>query len=304
MKIRLLAFFCFFASLYSAQAQDFHIGIRAGLNYSTYGGEKEATESFGFNNGFHFGIYYGREINDFLSIRGSIMYTQKGGTRKYDGEGYYIFDRNSLLDVDGNFASPGVAIVDSLSLDLDISNAYVQIPITAHIKFLDKWEIYGGAYVGFSISPIATGVQNFGTRDFRDTSRLEYSFEQSLSHNYYGDNESDLQDNAFFNSGIGSIRVRVNGNNIEVPEVAGAYNQLLEKPDNLYKVMDYGLTGGISYYLNQGLFFNLQLDYGLRDLTNMSVDRSLGSLNEDGSFKLRDDFDRNIGLEFGIGFKF
>lgn len=241
-------------------------------------------ENFGLNNGFHFGINVGYKLSDVIYVRSEILYNQQGSTYDYSGQGYFFFN----IPTNNRFV-----IRDSTNLKLDISNAYVSFPVTAHFSVGEKWEFHGGAYVNFLVSPVGAGTWRFGSRD-----QVNYLFEQGLNYRY----NSDLpgQQSQF----ASAILLIVDGQDATVPSLVGAYYLHTEERGDLINKVDYGLTGGISYFLNRGLYLGLKGWYGFRDVTNNNVDYSFRELNPDNSFIYSDDFDRNFSLDVSIGFKF
>ncbi len=281
----LLLIFFLTASISEAKGQgNVVFGIRAGLNYSTFLGPETQEESHGINNGFHFGIDVGYQISDLVYLRGEILYLQKGSTYDYSGESYYIFNlmNNSRF-----------VLQDSSQIKLDISNAYLSFPITAHVTALEKWEFHAGAYVSFLISPIGAGTWTFGSRD-----AVNYQFKQGLNFDYDGDRPAESSPFAE------QILLLVDEQVVGVPSLVGAYYLLQEDRGSLINKFDFGLTAGISYYLNRGLYVGLKGWYGLRDVTNNAVDYSYRELGPNGTFIFSDDFDRNLNIDISLGFKF
>ena len=266
------------------KAQGLTFGIRAGLNYSKFLGEKTPEESFGLNNGFHFGINVGYKISDVAYVRSEILYNQQGSTYNYSGQGFYFFN----IPTNNRFV-----IRDSTNLKLDISNAYVSFPLTVHLSVVDKWEFHAGAYINFLVSPVGAGTWRFGSRE-----QINYLFEQGLNYSY--NNDLPGEQSRFANS----ILLIVDGQDANVPSLVGAYYLQTEDRGDLINKLDYGLTGGVSYFLNRGLYLGLKGWYGFRDVTNNNVDYSLRELNADNTFIYSDDFDRNFSLDVSIGFKF
>lgn len=284
--------FIIFGGIQSSYAQGMLFGIRAGLSYSQFLGPTTEVqdESFSLANGFHFGINVGYKFNDFVSVRTEILYNQMGTKYKYDGDGYYIFNTVS---------NSRTVIRDSSKYNLDISNAYMSFPFTVHIKTLEKWEFHAGAYVNFLISPVGTGQLIFGSID-----SLNYTFEQGLNYDY----NSDLSGEASsFATQIGLI---ANGQNADLPSLVGAYyifpfeNNTDRKVRSLINSFDYGLTGGVSYFLNPGLYLGLKGWYGLKDVTHNGSDVSYETINSDGSLNFSDHDDRNFSIDVSIGFRF
>ncbi len=282
-SILLIALFTLISAS-TAKAQGLNFGIRAGLNYASFLGETSPEETRGLTNGFHFGINVGYELNDLFFLRGEILYTQQGTSYDYSGDGYYVF--NTLTN--NRFV-----IQDSTNLSLDISNAYVSFPLTAHVTALDKWEFHAGGYVSFLVSPIAAGTWRFGSRE-----NVNHLFEQGLNFNFRSDEPGEQ--NIFADP----ILLIVDGQDASVPSLVGAYFLFQEDRGNFINSVDFGLTGGVSYFLNRGLYVGLKGWYGLKDISNNNVDYNLNRLNPDGSFQFSDDFDRNLNFDISIGFKF
>lgn len=279
-------------------AQGLHFGIRAGINYAEYLGPKETNEKYTLNNGFHFGLNVEYAFDDIVSLKGEFMYIQNGTKQKYEGPSYYFFniDRASHPEVD-----PGqrVLIEDDLSLDLNVSNAYVGIPITAHFRTLDKWDIYGGAYVNFMVSSIGQGILEFGGTD---TLTINHQFQQGLDHNY----RSDIGGPSDFPAYTNNRPILLISDDFDTftQSIAGSYYQFPEKTANAFRGIDYGVVAGVNYFLNPGLYLGLRAELGLRDITDNRMDRSLGAINADESLIFRDDYDRHFGLNLSLGFRF
>lgn len=269
--------------------QGVHFGIRAGLNMSQYIGpsEEDADDRFALNNGFHFGMMVEYELNDFLALRTEIMYTQNGTKKQYDGTSYYLFPINN---------GSRIPVIDSLDLDISISNAYISIPLTLHLRTLEKWEFYGGAYANFMISSIGRGILNFGGSD---EETIDHQFQQGLNYNYRKD---DVESAITFGNYL--IELRANGVDSDVPAFVPAYYNYDSKRGNAFTNIDLGLTAGLNYFLNPGLYIGLRVEYGLRDITNNDMDISYRSLAEDNTLIFRDDDDRHLGFNLSLGFRF
>lgn len=260
-------------------------GIRAGLNFSTLMGpaEEGVEESFGLNGGFHFGFNYAYNISDVFSIRTELLYMQTGTDYSYKGESYYAIELADRVLYERGEAT----------IDLVVSNAQISIPITAHFELNDKWEVLGGVYTNFLVGPTGTGQLRFESYD----RPLEIVFRQSLDYSYFGDEARGT-------AGDGVVRIIVDDDIISLPRFAGAYYQYFEKDGNAFNVIDLGLTAGVSYFFNRGFYASLRADYGMLDLTNNKMDRSLKEVNTDNSFILRDDKDHHFGLQASFGFRF
>ena len=261
-----------------AQSQ-LKLGFKAGMSYTKFTGALEENESYSFNNGFHFGITFNYYLTDIFSIKSELSYSQNGTKRFFDGPSYYIFRIEEM-----RFPAK-----DNITIDMDISNAYISIPVMASIKPLDKFEFYGGLYMGFLINPVGSGTLNFGGR-----------FRQNMDMNFFSDEAGEYK--TF--PGARPIEVTILDEKRFLLPILGAYPFFDEKPKSLYKSIDYGLAGGVSYYLNPGFYVGLRFDYGLRDLTNNVIDRSLVDVENDGTLILREDSDRPFGFQVSLGFRF
>lgn len=270
-------------SFTNISAQDYNIGIRAGLNFGKYlGPQIPDVEKYSISNGFHFGINFSYNFTEFLALRGEILYNQNGTKYKYEGDGWYYFILAQEL------------VRDKTSLNLDISSGGVALPISVHIKTLEKFEFFAGGYVNFIFSSLGTGKWIFGP----DDEFLEHSFEQGQYHNYRSDDVGE------FNNFAAPINLRANGTTTQVQSLVGGY--YLHRADNGSRIrsLDYGFLAGFSYYLNRGLYLSLRGDLGMRDMTNNAVDYSYAEINDDGSYVFSTDFDRNFTVALSLGFKF
>jgi len=269
------------------QGQSF--GIRAGLNYSKLSGPSEegVSEKFGTTNGFHFGINYAYKFDERFALKGEIVYSQVGTKYAYSGESFYkIPIGNGFLYEKGNSV-----------IDLKISNAYITVPITAQYAISRKLEINAGVYGGFLIGPRGSGTLFFESSEHPE----KVFFKQSLIYSYFQDRARSAASNA---SGPAII---VDNQVILLPKDAGAYFNFLEseKSGNTFNAIDFGLTGGISYFLNRGFYISVRYDYGLLDLTNNKMDPSRKNFDEsENRFLFNNDFDRHVGIQASFGFRF
>ena len=287
MKKRFTILIIFF-SFTSLSSQDYDVGIRAGLNFAKFLGPSETgvVENFSLSSGFHFGINFQWNFNSVLGVRSEVLYTQIGSQYTFNGEGYYVFD----LPTFSRFV-----VRDISQIDLDISNAHISFPITAHITVTEKLEIFGGGYLNLLVSPIGTGSWKFGVLD---ENAPDYAFDQGLDYDYNSDRAGE------FNLFARSIGIIVNDQNVDLNGIVGAYYLFDTVEENRFTKVDYGLIGGAAYYLNKGLFVSARLEYGLTDITNTRADNSLKDINSNGTFIFNDDYDRNLNIAISMGFKF
>jgi len=321
--------FIFALSSITLTAQDYDIGVRAGINLSQFVGPSEegVNEYFGISSGFHFGINFQWNFNSVIGVRGELMYTQMGSQYTYDDDGFYVFD---FLET-GTTAERFV-VRDKSFQELTISNAHFMIPVTAHVTLSEKFEIFGGAYFSTLVSPVGIGEWTFGRPDDRD---VPHNFKQTLDYRYNSDQAGILgrvltaTGQEFSPVQIGynqigrPIKIIAGGQDVDLPSIPGAY--LLLEQDKVYmlsgteltvdrdfyqpdvkrfKGIDYGFIGGFAYYLNRGLYLSARLEYGMVDITNTEVDYSLSRVEDDGTLIFNDDFDRNMNIALSLGFRF
>jgi hypothetical protein len=279
-------------------SQGLNIGIRGGVNFSTFSAEldSEVSEKYSLNNGFHFGIEAVYSLNRSFGIGTELLYNQIGTKYKYKGPGYYIFYRDQMYILKN----------DKVSYDLNISNSYLFLPVNLMIRPVPQLEFKVGAYLGFLIFPTANGTMEFGNK-----------FNKRLRYNYYSDKKPL---NPYFeNQGIDLNIITENEDGTQTirrtKQIARAYDQYPSddiKKGSLYRVVDTGLNIGLNYFINKSLLVGVTFQYGLRDITNNKLDRSLKELDDDGDLffnnddKLiyRDKFDRNINFQLSLGFRF
>ena len=279
-------------------AQEYHFGIRGGTNFGKLVGPSEdgVDESYSWGNGFHFGIEALYSFNDYISLGTEIIYNQVGSNYSYQGQSYHIF-----VDADNYILTN-----DDVKYELNISNSYLNIPLNIYLRPIKKLEFKFGGYIGFLISPTANGKMTFGNK-----------FNQTLNYNYYTDKTVNPYE-INYDSPVTVLTTGENGEEIKrnTTKVAKAYYQYVNEGDyengSLYNVMDFGLNTSINYFLNSSLYLGVNLQYGLADLTNDDLDRSLKSIggNDDSYFDgedyliYRDDFDKNFNIQISLGFRF
>jgi len=288
---RIFIIVLFAISSITLSAQQTNIGVRAGLNYSTFLGPVEQIagsegETHGFSNGFHFGLSYQYNYVDNLGLRFELLYIQNGSVKKYKGPSYYILRTSDLTTFENGEAD--------LFLDTSIGN--LSLPITLHYQAHEKIEVLAGVYASFSISPTANGALNFDSTDNPD----DVFFSQSLFHRYYSDEPLE------FEVAGGTTTVFRDDEQIPIPEVAQAYSQYTdaEVDGSPYRVIDVGVIAGANYYFNRGFYAGSRISYGFVDLTKNEQDFSISEFESPKTLITRDDKDTHFGIEFSLGFKF
>lgn len=283
-------------------SQGYNIGIRAGLGQNKFSGPSEAnaTEKYKLAGGFHFGINFQWNFTDVIGVRSEIVYNQTGSAYQFSSDdGYYLYRKlvTGTLALDLEPRSDWPLLRDKKIVNLNFSNSYLQLPITAHIRVNNKIEIFGGAYAGLLLNPLATGTITFGEGDLFE---FPHIFVQGLEYDFNSDVAG--QYNRFVNSRL----LIVNGRDVDIPGAVGAYYFFEDNTEyeQKFKSFDYGLTGGFAYYLNRGFYASMRVEYGMADITNTRGDISLQELNPDKTFIFNDDSDRNLGIYLSLGFKF
>ncbi|MEN0048065.1 MAG: porin family protein [Bacteroidota bacterium] len=278
----------FLALGFAAQAQ-VSIGFKAGLNFSNMDGELEmdaqgnATETIDFSTGFNVGALVNYSITDIFGLRTEFIYAQKGRVINFDGDSYFVFDANP---------SDPIIATGNRNLSLDVINSYLEIPLLAYAKF-GKIEIMGGAYVSTLIGSVADGSLTF-TPNSRQGNNFD-SKDFTLDYRYRRDEAGE---------GTGEIiALSVNGRGVDVPNNIGAYYEYSAVDKSLYNLLDLGIIGGLSFYLNDGFFVNARVEYGLTDTTDDSADVSYTQVPIN-QLNFRNDTDRNFTLHTSVAFRF
>ena len=275
----------------SAQAQTLTYGFKAGLSYSKIDGPSENNgttdlEVNDFANGFFVGALFRYWFTDLVGIKWELLYSQKGSDYNFNGPGYQIIptESGSTLNLTGN-----------QRINLSISNAYLDIPILVYGKF-GKIEIEGGINVGFLASSRAQGDLSFGGQS--QSGSIVNQFSAALDFKYNRDNPGEVN----FNNGTTTINV--DGTPNVIPQSLTAYYQFAEDRGNYFSTIDIGLNAGAYYYWNQGLFIGGRFNYGLTDVTKDGYDVSRVALDASQNFIQRSDEDKNLSMQFSIGFSF
>ena len=274
----LLALICF-CTLQTIQAQNLSYGFKAGLNSNKFSGPT-TNESYPSNLGFHIGIIFKYEITDLFGLKGEFMYSQKGSDYKYNGPSQFL-----LKGETGSVLASGTR-----DLNLSISNDYIDLPVMGYGRF-GPIELNAGFSIGFLAGSTGGGQFRFtGT----DPSFSEVTF--NLDHRYYGDEVGDAQS-------IETAIIDVAGTQYRIPRQHGAYYEYSEKEGSRYRPLDIGVIAGANFYLNDGLYLGLRANFGLIDVTRPSVDISYSEF-ENNAPKIQDDIDKQVSLQFSLGFSF
>jgi len=279
----------------SAQAQ-LRYGFKTGLNFAHIDGPSEtdasgkSLESHKNITGFHIGMTFGYKFVDHFGVRGEFLYSKKGTEYTFEGPSFRTF----------RYTNGGTVTTGNEKLLLKVNNSYFDLPVMAYGRF-GHFEISGGFYAGVLIQTIGEGslkytdgvdAQNAGNKIISPN-----PVQFNLSYNFRKDDPL---------GGIGSDVqiVKFNSRSIEVPKTIGAYYDYPEDKGNLYNSFDYGLVGGLSYYISSSLYIHARIQYGLGDVTNNKADASHSKYEGNGNLVFSQDKDRNFVIQASVGFTF
>lgn len=276
----------------SAQDKKIGFGFRAGLSYSKFNGPSEigpngeTLETWSNDKGFHIGGAVSYKFTDLVGARLEFMYSQRGTSSKYDGPSYYVLGRNTLSEY---------ILKGTRHQTLNVNNAYFDFPLLLYYK-LGKFEIAGGLNTGFLI-----GSNGGGSITFEGISNgnAVAPFTLTMDHNYIKDKAGGAS--------ADRTTIKVNGLTYMEPTFLGAYYEFEERGKMQYQTVDLGLVGGLSYYINEGLFISFRYVYGLGDVDRNQYDISLQTINTNGTgftHVPRADSNRSLSMQFSVGFSF
>ena len=302
MKLKYTLTLLFATLLFSLNAQ-IRYGFKTGLNFANISGPSETDangkelETWSNVTGFHIGATFAYGFTDNYSVRTEVLYSKRGAKYIYDGASYRVFPFET---------SPALTYGNSRYL-VNINNSHIDIPLS----FVGRWgdfEISAGGYVGFLIGSVGDGslIYNNATtyplgNPVTNAENGNRDLVFNINHNYRKDEPRGAEDGQV-------VVVKVDSRNFEMPKTLGAYYDYPEDKGNLYNALDYGLVGGISYYLSSSLYISARLQYGLADITNNDADLSKSEI--DASLPLKDaliyrnDTDKNIVIQASVGFSF
>lgn len=277
-------------ALAALDAQELHYGFRAGLNFSQLAGPSE-TDSDGTPletwqpiSGFNIGALFTFHFVERFGARTGLSFEQKGARYKYEGPHYRLFttDKGSRV----------IALGDG-RYSLAITTSWLNVPLQGYARIFDWLELSGGAYASILVGATATGEWQFRGST---TSGAPIDLVSPLEFNYLDDatGGGDFSETTL---------LELNGEPTTLPRALGAYYEFPRADRPYFNRFDYGLQGGVSLYLNQGLFVGLQYQYGLADLTYNAYDYSRRNL-DNGQRIPRSDTDRNISWQASVGFSF
>lgn len=283
-KFTFFAFLLFIAS--GLAAQGFSGGFKAGLNFNSLDGPLEmnadgmSLEELNQATGFHVGATFAYGFTDLFGVKADLMYSQKGGEQRYEGQSFfYVYGDNFEQVIGGTRRS-----------ELDIINSYIEIPVMVYYK-LGPLEISGGASAGFLVSSAGSGGATYTNTVYGDDERIIFNYESNF-----------FRDPAQLGSVVRLNDEPVGNTNVRLPSVIGAYYNN-ETDESLFRRLDLGLVVDLAVYLNSGLYIGARYNLGLTDVTKAENDLA-GQLSPNLNRQFRDDDDRNRSLQLSVGFRF
>ncbi len=284
-----------FIFLSPLSAQEFGYGFKVGLNFSSFKGpiEKSAAgssvEEFNNNTGFHVGIVVNATFTDLFGLRGQLLFSQKGSEYRFDGESFQFLVSDSGKRV--------IATGTRKSI-LTITNSYLDIPIMAYYRIGERFEVFGGASVGFLVGSTASGELGFNGQSNSNGTPIKFTSTSDID--YFDDSPPTAEQ---LRNSSNPFEFTADGETVFVPKIMGGYYDFTTKDKSVYNILDGGLVGGINFFLNRGLYLGAALHYGLLDVTNEDYDVSRVAF-EGNNYIKRSDNDKNFSIQVGLGFSF
>lgn len=266
-------------------------GFKTGLNFATIRGPiaQDAAsanlEKIENVTGFSIGATFGYGFTDNFGIRGEFLYSKRGMKYTYEGAAYRYFSVNN---------TPVLTRGNDRYLVV-VNNSYIDIPILGYAK-AGNFEFNAGTYVGFLVQSTGEGSSTYNGKP-DNSNKVTGDLKFSLQHNYYQDKPGEFKADDVITAQVGD---RV----VEVPKIHGAYYDYSEDKGNLYNTIDYGVLGGVSYFVSRSLYVGVRLQYGLADVSNNKVDFVKAAPDENGAKVFSEDKDRNFNIQATVGFSF
>ena len=276
--------------LVTIKAQDFSVGFKAGLNFSSINGPSEVNasgtelEDFTLTTGFTFGARFNVGLTDIFGVRAELVFSQKGTEYVYDGDSFWRFPADN---------GESVLITGNRRTVLRVVNGYLELPLMAYARF-DRVELSGGLSIATLLSSRGTGeIIVSGETSGQPVSPISLILDYDFSDDPLTPTSSEegaLQDIA--------------GVDVTIPESIGAYYEASGNDAKAFNSIDIGLNAEVAFYLNKGLYIGLRGTYGLIDVTDNDQDFSKLAETSENVVELRNDVDRNVSLLASLGFSF
>ncbi len=290
MKSRLLVLIVSLLTTTLMMGQDnFSYGIKAGLNFSTIIGDREADaqgmelESGGYSTGFHAGIVFNYDIiADKFGVSPEFQFSIKGGKYRYEGPG--------SLALSTSLGSP-VTIDGTRKDGISISQSYISFPVMLYYYPVKRIKVSAGMEFGFLVASTGSGGAKL---TWTDLGNEEQSISTSLDYNYNRDEPGEVKSDE-----TATLPINGGGTILEYPTSLGAYYFQDMDNGNLFKTFDMGLNADVTLFATKGISIGFRANYGLLDSTNDRADFSQQNPSEN-----RADKDRNLSFQVSLGFNF
>ena len=267
------------------------IGLRAGLNRSIISAENlEEGEDYSSRGGFHFGVNYTYQVAPRFGIRGELLFTQRGSKFTYSDDNSYT----AITPIDRTITP--FFDFGQTEVELELSNGYLSVPITAQFQITPKIELFGGASVDFLLNPTGRGTLDYVSNNKPD----DIFFLKSYDHSYRTDTLGQIPFGAM------TTAILVNSTRTDLIRTESAYLNLQEgdKDGTKFNFVDAHVIVGANYFINNGFYIGLRYEYGLFDITNTGADFTLEFLDENENYIRREDSDFSRAFSLSIGFRF
>jgi len=269
-------------------AQEFSYGFKAGLNFSRFQGPLEESngnelEENKFRTGYHIGANFDLKFTDQLGARSGLFFSQMGTEYTFNGQSFWVFYSDSDQKVYG---------LGNRNTILSVTNSYVEIPLMAVGRF-GRIELSAGL-----TGAILTGSKGSGEIVFTGQTLAGSNIASEVIEMDY-----NYQKDAYLESKGEDRMLSLDGKNILLPDVIGAYYEGFDNEEKAFNRFDVNVGGGAAFFLNSGMYFAFTFKYGLLDVTNNEQDHSLTALNDSSELIPRDDIDKNIAIQASVGFK-
>jgi hypothetical protein len=291
MNLRIFAITFYFFSAFSLSAQ-LGGGVKIGLNFSNIKGPSELglqdvkLEQMDNYTGFMIGPSFAYSFTDNFGLRGEFLYSKKGMKYSYEGP----TSRTFLTDGD---LIP-IATSGTSKINYTVNHTCMDIPLMAFARY-KKFEVSGGFYASMLFARVADGIMEY---KWINADGSERSINPLLQYNYTRDKFGEGDNAATITALLNESGTR----KATLPKTFGAYYDDKEDRGNKYSFLDYGVSVGASFFMNQSLFIGGRLQYGLADLTRTNADVSISQKNTDGTAVLRADKDHNYTFQVYVGF--
>lgn len=264
-------------------SQETHLGLRIGLNYATMNGTLEENAGFGTSPGFHIGPVFSYGFSDIMGLRGELIFSQKGSKFDYNGPSYFTIKKNQEY-----IPTSGVRVMNSV-----INNNYLDLPLMFYTLFFERLDVAIGGYASVLVGSTGRGdLEYSGKRDNSSAQVGPVRF--LLDQNFFKDRAGTVSSTA-------TQTIRLEGDQIVLPERIGGYYEYRTKPDgNKYNSLDYGLTGSLHYRLSRGLYAGIRYQIGMADVSNDDFEVSYKNLSPSKEFILIPEKHTNRTLQLSL----